>query len=133
MKKLFKLFILAIVFVLLVGTMKVNSAKIIIVKDENPDRVTVLSLLDDNYYIEVNDENNIGYLYSEISGYIELIGTVRVEIFDEINGYSYTLCKSDYSAIGLLIISIDKDSSIITEVYGEISNVFQVGNIVAFE
>lgn len=133
MKKLFKFLVIVFMFVILLGTIEVNAAKITIVKDENPDRVTVLSLLDDNYYIEVNDENNIGYLYSEIRGYTELLGTVRVDIFDEFNDYSYTLCESNHCSIGSLIISIEDNNLIIYEAYGDISNVFPVGTIVTFE
>lgn len=127
MKKLFKFLVIVFMFVILLGTIEVNAAKITIVKDENPDRVNVLLDGENDYYIEIDENGNVGYLYNLVRGNSELVGTCDIVIYDITDHTYYTLCSSSYNSIGSLVITNNQDSLIISEATGDISNVFYVG------
>lgn len=129
-KRILKIFVLVLVFTLFIGTIKVNAARVTIVKDENPDRVDVLSLSNNEFYVAIDDETQIGYLTNCVRGNEEIIGTCEILIVDLNNSTNYLLCNADENNVGTVVITITDNEQIVTNVNGEISNVFYLGSSV---
>ncbi|MDD3383703.1 MAG: hypothetical protein PHX46_02695 [Bacilli bacterium] len=92
---------------LFMATVEVQAAKIKIVRDENPDCVTVLSLFDEEYSIDVDEENEIGYVVYTSNGEDEILGTCTVIVINSQNPNGYVLCNSEVgSSRGTLTITI---------------------------
>lgn len=126
-KRILKIFVLVLVFTLFIGTIKVNAARVTIVKDENPDRVDVLSLSNNEFYVSIDDETKIGYLINCVRGNEEIIGTCEIYVIDHVNDLNYTLCYDNENSVGSIIINIDEYGSYISNTTGDISNIFYSG------
>ena len=129
-KRIFKIFVLVLVFTLFIGTIKVNAARVTIVKDENPDRVDVLSLINNEFYVSIDDETKIGYLTNCVRGNEEIIGTCEILVVDLNSSTDYLLCCADENNMGTVVITITENEQIVTNVTGEISSVFYLGSSV---
>lgn len=129
-KRILKIFVLVFVFALFIGTIKVNAARVTIVKDENPDRVDVLSLSNNEFYVSIEDETKIGYLTNCVRGNEEIIGTCEILVVDLNESTNYLLCSADENNVGTVVITITENEQIVTNVTGEISNVFYLGSTV---
>ncbi len=129
-KRILKIFLLVLVFTLYIGTIKVNAARVTIVKDENPDRVDVLSLSNNEFYVSIDDETKIGYLTNCVRGNEEIIGTCEILVVDLNESTNYLLCSADENNVGTVVITIIENQQTITNVTGEISNIFYIGSSV---
>ena len=67
MKKLFKAFLILIVVALCGSIVIVEAKGITIIRDDNPDGVSVLSIDNENYYIEIDEETNVGYVMQKLN------------------------------------------------------------------
>ena len=83
LKKLLRILVFVVVAVLAVGYVSLNvAAGIIIVRDQNPDGVTVLTDEDEIYQIEVDENTGIGYVICGADNERLTLGTVEVTIID---------------------------------------------------
>lgn len=134
MKKRKNIFIACVMmitlFTFLFSSAEVSAAKIIIITNPNPGGVHVLSLNEINYSIEVDEETEIGYVVYSINGMDEILGTCNVMITDITNNNTYNLCVSDDNELGSIVITVDRNSQIITETSGEVSDIFSFGSLV---
>lgn len=133
MKKLFKFLVIVFMFVILLGTIEVNAAKITIVKDENPDRVNVLSLNDDNYFIVIDEQNNLCYVLLKLDiDNDEIVGTCKIIMVDELGMISEFGCIEN--SLGEITITlIDSNEGYISQLTGEMSNYFDVNNYIIID
>ena len=128
-KKLLRFLVFVVVAVLAVGYVSLNvAAGIIIVRDQNPDGVTVLTDEDEIYQIEVDENTGIGYVICVADNERLTLGTVEVTIIDG-DKEPELLCSSGQNSMGTLVITIDDDSVVTTSV-GTISTIFGVGCVV---
>ncbi len=132
-KKIFKILVIVLFLTLFLGTTEVNAARVTIVKDENPERVDVLSLSNDEFYVNIDDDTEIGYLIHCFRDVEELIGTCEIFVVDLNESTSYLLCAADENSLGTIVISIDDNEQIITSVNGELSNIFYIGTNVVID
>lgn len=128
MKKLFKFLVIVFMFVILLGTIEVNAAKITIVKDDNPDRVSVLSILDKEIYLEINNENNSCYIYENSI----CLGQCDLIIID-MNGH-LTNFTSEQNSLGYVIIRLyDETEGNIIDLSDSMENYLNIDQSVILE
>jgi len=119
------------------ATVEVQAAKITIVRDNNPERVTVLSLNDVEYSIEVDEETEIGYVVYTVNGVDEIIGTCEVIVIDAQNPSGYILCGDEVSSsCGSLTITITNEltgEGYISSISGDLGYVFVLNDIIILQ
>lgn len=129
-KKLLRFLVFVAVAVLVVGYVSLNvAAGIIIVRDQNPDGVTVLTDEDEIYQIEVDENTGIGYVICVADNERLTLGTVEVTIIDG-DKEPELLCSAGTNSMGSLVITISNNTSVVTSSTGTINTIFAVGCIV---
>lgn len=126
-------FIFAIMCLLTFTTISVNAAKVHISKDPNVGGVQILSLSDEEYYINIDDESGYGYVVSAINNDEEILGSCSVVIVNSDNSEGYTLCFEDTSLLsyGTLVIVITdyvENEGIVYSVSGQLENIFSAND-----
>lgn len=130
MKKTIKLFVVLFLFMLCCVNITVGAASVIIVKNEggNEEGSNTLALFNDEFYIEVDEDTNIGYLIQKSRETEIVIGTCKVEIINNITNESSILCYSDcQNDLGFIVISCYNDDGTIISSYGDVSIIFEIG------
>lgn len=123
------IFVFAVLFVVftMLGTVAVNAAKVILVKNDNPDYVTVLSLDNEVYTIEIDEETEIGYVVNTNDNSIIELGTCKVIVVDYDNRDVYVLCyDTEENSLGEMVITISDGVSIVTSLNGEIESIIDL-------
>ena len=93
--------------------------------DDNDGNKTPYGLVKD-YLINVDEDNNIGYLERSINGNSVVLGTCEVIIIDVSNHEGYILCNDDNNSLGtitILINSNNEEKGTIVNLNGEISSI----------
>lgn len=130
MKKTIKLFVVLFLFMLCCVNITVGAASVKIVKNEggNEEGSNTLALFNDEFYIEVDEDTNIGYLIQKSRETEIVIGTCKVEIINNITNESSILCYSDcQNDLGFIIISCYNEDGTIISSYGDVSIIFEIG------
>ena len=123
MKKLFKAFLILIV-VALCGSIVVEEVKwIIIIRDDNPDGVSLLLIDNENYYIEIDEETNVGYVMQKLDNETIALGTCEVSVIVG-DKNPEGLCVSTENSMGSLVIVTNNSVSTISLSEGDISSIF---------
>ena len=133
MKKTIKLFVVLFLFMLCCVNITVGAASVKIVKNEggNEEGSNTLALFNDEFYIEVDEDTNIGYLIHKNRGNDIVIGTCKVELINSITSDNSIICYSNsMNNLGSLIIVFDNESGVVVEAVGDIENIFCVGTYV---
>lgn len=126
------IFVFAVLFVVftMLGTVAVNAAKVVLVKNDNPDYVTVLSLDNEVYTIEIDEETGIGYVVNTNDNSIIELGTCKVTVVDYDNRDVYVLCyDTEENSIGEMVITISDGISTVTSLNGEIESIIELNTI----
>ena len=135
-KFIFMFAVLFVVFTML-GTVAVNAANKIVFEDnDNPDYVTVLSLDNEMYTIEIDEETGIGYVIVSINGDEETLGTWTVVAIDSNNPNGNILCYDQNDSLGTMTIIITNENigeGYISVLTGELSNLFNVNQMLTIE
>ena len=82
-----------------------------------------------DYSINVDEDNNIGYLERSINGNSVVLGTCEVIIIDVLNPEGYILCNDNNNSLGTITILIncnDETKGTIVNVIGEISTIISI-------
>ena len=133
MKKTIKLFVVLFLVMLCCVNITVGAASVKIVKNEggNEEGSNTLALFNDEFYIEVDEDTNIGYLIHKNRGNDIVIGTCKVELINSITSDNSIICYSNsMNNLGSLIIVFDNESGVVVEAVGDIENIFCVGTYV---
>ncbi len=125
MKKLFKAFLILIVVALCGSIVFVEAKGITIIRDDNPDGVSVLSIDNENYYIEIDEETNVGYVMQKLNNETIVLGTCEVSVIVG-DKDPEVLCVSAENSMGSLVIVTDIDVSTISLSEGDISSIFTI-------
>lgn len=123
------IFVFAVLFVVftMLGTVAVNAAKVVLVKNDNPDYVTVLSLDNEVYTIEIDEETGIGYVVKANDNSIIELGTCKVTVVDYDNRDVYVLCYDiEENSLGEMVITISNGIGTVTSISGEITNIIEL-------
>ena len=134
MKKTIKLFVVLFLFMLCCVNITVGAASVKIVKNEggNEEGSNTLALFNDEFYIEVDEDTNIGYLIQKSRETENIIGTCKVEIINNITNESSIICYSDcQNDLGIIVVSYYNDDWTIISSYGDISIIFGTGTKVS--
>lgn len=134
MKKIFKVIFITMIFVLLCGIIKID-AKTIKIHDHSggPEGggggVNTLTLFDSEYYIEIDDTTNIGYIVYVENGNEIILGTCEVILVDN-NSHEQFICYSADNNLGTIIIEDINSNSLGTVIYvnGIVNQYVVVGN-----
>lgn len=86
---------------------------ITIIKDENPDGVSVLSIDNENYYIEIDEETNVGYVMQKLDNETIVLGTCEVSVIVG-DKDPEVLCVSAENSMWSLVIVTDNSVSTIS-------------------
>ncbi len=140
MKQIKKIFFGFVALMMLLVTaysaVSVNAAKVNIIRDDNRSGVVVISLYDTDYYIDINEDTNIGYVIVSINGEEETLGTCTITVIDEENQSRHVLCSEGEDSLGcmtLVITNEETNEGYISIVTGEMSNLFNVNQIITIE
>jgi len=125
MKKIFKAFLIIIIVALFGIKAVIEANGIIIIRDENPDGSTVLSIDNECYYIEIDEETNVGYVIQKLDNETIVIGTCEVSVIDG-DKDPEVLCVSAENSMGSLVIVTDNSVSTISLSEGDISIIFTI-------
>jgi len=136
-KKIFKVFCLVLFFFVFVNSINLNAIIIDINQEgggseEDGDKSPYGLCLD--YFINMDEETNIGYLERCINGNNVVLGTCEVIIIDVLNPEGYILCNDDNNSLGSIIILIDsndEEKGTIVNVNGEINTIVSVNEEVS--
>lgn len=124
------IFVFAVLFVVftMIGTVAVNAAEKIVFKDNsNPDFESVLSLKNDEYTIEINEETKVGYVVKANDNSIIELGTCKVTVVDYDNRDVYVLCYDiEENSLGEMVITISDGVSTVTSLNGEIESIIEL-------
>lgn len=135
MKKKLSVFVVVLVLCFMTfGYMRVNASSKIVLNSGDEETGVRLCSLDDieyQYYIEIGDETNVGYVVNCVRNIEKVLGTCKIYVIDEVNSTNYLLCNSDDNNMGTVVITITENEQIVTNVTGEISNVFHLGSSVS--
>lgn len=131
-------FLLVVMCLVTFTSVSVNAARVNISKDPNLGGVQVLSLLDKECYINIDDETGYGYVVSVINNDEEVLGTCSVVVVNRDNPEGYTLCSEDTSltSYGTMVIVITNEvenEGIIYSISGQLENLFNANDKVAIE
>lgn len=138
-KKTFVGVILLVVMCLMTFTaVSVNAARVHIIKDNNPSGVVILSLDNESYSIEVDEETGYGYVVYEIDGEEEILGTCSVVVLDTINKTEYVLCYEEegLTSYGEMIVVITNEvasEGVIYSIEGKLEELFDTNDTVIIE
>lgn len=130
MKKTIKLLLVLFLFMLCCVNITVGAASVKIVKNEggNEEGSNTLALFNDEFYIEVDEDTNIGYLIQKSRETENIIGTCKVEIINNITNESSIICYSDcQNDLGFIIIICNSDSGVVIDSFGDIEFIFSQG------
>lgn len=118
-KRKFKILgIVVFVFLMmfLINTATVNAAKVAFVGDEddNDTHVVLYSNNDRDYYIEVDEETDYGYVIMTTSRGETILGTCKVIVYTDEKPNGYELCSIDnqYDDLGVLKITITDENTL---------------------
>lgn len=125
MKKLFKTFLILIVVALCGSIVIVEAKGITIIRDDNPDGVSVLSIDNENYYIEIDEETNVGYVMQKLDNETIVLGTCKVSVIVG-DKDPEVLCVSTENSMGSLVIVTNSSVSTISLSEGDISSIFTI-------
>lgn len=131
-------FLLVVMCLVTFTSVSVNAARVNISKDPNLGGVQVLSLLDKEYYINIDEETGYGYVVSVINNDEEVLGTCSVVVVNRDNPEGYTLCSEDttITSFGTMVIVITNEvenEGIIYSISGQLENLFDANDKVAIE
>lgn len=131
-------FLLVVMCLVTFTSVSVNAARVNISKDPNLGGVQVLSLLDKECYINIDEETGYGYVVSVINNDEEVLGTCSVVVVNRDNPEGYTLCSEDttITSFGTMVIVITNEvenEGIIYSISGQLENLFDVNDKVAIE
>ena len=136
-KRLFFIIFMFVAIFLFMTTIEVQAAKITIVRDNNPEGVTVLSLFNEKYSIEIDDETEIGYVVYTVDGVDEIIGSCEVIVIDSQNPSGYVLCSDEIDrSCGSLTITITNEltgEGFVSSVSGDLGYVFCLNSNIKLE
>ena len=136
MKNFSKTILGIFIFILILGMGNVNAKKIVIEEDENPDGIVIMSLGDVSYYIDVDEENQLGYVVRSMNGNDVVLGTCTVVVIDAQNPNGYVLCLENEDSLGTLTIEITNEltrEGHIETLTGELANLFEINVEVVVE
>ncbi len=94
------------------------------------------SLEDESYYVEINEETNVGYVVCSFNGEKEIVGTCTVIIINEENSNGYEVCTGQNDTLGIITIVITDEitsTGYVSDVTDELVGVFTVNEQVSFE
>ena len=131
-------FLLVVMCLVTFTSVSVNAARVNISKDPNLGGVQVLSLLDKECYINIDEETGYGYVVSVINNDEEVLGTCSVVVVNRDNPEGYTLCSEDttITSFGTMVIVITNEvenEGIIYYISGQLENLFDANDKVAIE
>lgn len=130
MKKLFKLFVFALVLFVTTSTLVVNAKPIIERDDDNPDGVTPLALVSGEYSMEIEEESGVGYVYYTANGETEVLGTCTIVLVDG-NNEAITIGNVAAGTVSYGSITIqlaENNKGYVQAVDGELANIFSVND-----
>lgn len=131
-------FLLVVMCLVTFTSVSVNAARVNISKDPNLGGVQVLSLLDKECYINIDEETGYGYVVSVINNDEEVLGSCSVVVVNRDNPEGYTLCSEDttMTSFGTMVIVITNEvenEGIIYSISGQLENLFDANDRVAIE
>lgn len=134
MKKIAKFLLLLMIMFFTISTIKVSAAKITIERDENPSGVAVASIYNDEYYIIIDENDNVGYLYYNSFNGEEILGTCTIILIDENNDEIIIANSIEKNAMGEIKIRIDyySNSGVVIESKGKVNEYFYNNSNVNF-
>lgn len=94
------------------------------------------SLEDESYYVEINEETNVGYVVCSFNDEKEIVGTCTVIIINEENPNGYEVCTGQNDTLGIITIVITDEitsTGYVSDVTDELVGVFTVNEQVSFE
>lgn len=131
LKKLFCIFLaFAVICITIVNSLSVNAAKTI-EKDNNPLGVVLYTLNSSEYYLEINEDENRGYLIELNNGQEEIVGTcsVIIQSEEEHSIPSEYIDFNNTSSLGSIVIILtdsETGKGYVQNVNGELANLFVV-------
>ncbi len=129
MKKIVKLMFMTLVFMFLtINTIKVNGAKITIERDENPSGVAVASIYNDEYYVIVDDETLIGYVYHNSLYGEDFLGTCTVILVAEDCSekiIAYSKIENSLGELKIGVNDLNDLNGIIIDINGDVAIYFE--------
>lgn len=139
MKKFKRIFfgvaLLVVLCIFTIGTISVNAARMIR-EDDNDLGVVLYSLNDKEYYVELDEENNCGYVIEVKNGEENIIGTCSITVIfsDETNEViEYTDVNTDtYGSIVIVITNNVSGEGYIQNVDGTLENLFEENEQIIF-
>lgn len=139
MKKFKRIFfgvvLLVVLCIFAIGTISVNAARMIR-EDDNDLGVVLYSLNDKEYYVEIDEENNCGYVIEVKNGEENVIGTCSITVIfsDETNEViEYTDVNTDtYGSIVIVITNNVSGEGYIQNVDGILENIFEEDEKIIF-
>lgn len=139
MKKFKRIFfgvaLLVVLCIFTIGTISVNAARMIR-EDDNDLGVVLYSLNDKEYYVELDEENNCGYVIEVKNGEENVIGTCSITVIfsDETNEViEYTDVNNDtYGSIVIVITDNVSGEGYIQNVDGTLENIFEENEKIIF-
>lgn len=139
MKKFKRIFfgvaLLVVLCIFTIGTISVNAARMIR-EDDNDLGVVLYSLNDKEYYVEIEEENNCGYVIEVKNGEENVIGTCSITVIfsDETNEViEYTDVNTDtYGSIVIVITNNVSGEGYIQNVDGTLENIFEENEKIIF-
>lgn len=139
MKKFKRIFfgvvLLVVLCIFTIGTISVNAARMIR-EDDNDLGVVLYSLNDKEYYVELDEENNCGYVIEVKNGEENVIGTCSITVIfsDETNEViEYTDVNTDtYGSIVIVITNNVSGEGYIRNVDGILENIFEEDEKIIF-
>ncbi|MBQ8292646.1 MAG: hypothetical protein IJX78_02415 [Bacilli bacterium] len=139
MKKFKRIFfgvaLLVVLCIFTIGTISVNAARMIR-EDDNDLGVVLYSLNDKEYYVELDEENNCGYVIEVKNGEENVIGTCSITVIfsDETNEViEYTDVNTDtHGSIVIVITDNVSGEGYIQNVDGILENIFEEDEKIIF-
>lgn len=122
-KEIFKAFLILIVVALCCSIVFVEAKGITIIRDDNPDGVSVLSIDNENYYIEIDEKTKVGYVMQKLNNETIVLGTCEVSVIVG-DKDPEVLCVSAENTMGSLVIVTNNNILTISLNEGYISGIF---------
>lgn len=101
----------------------VEAKGITIIRDDNPDGVSVLSIDNENYYIEIDEKTKVGYVMQKLNNETIVLGTCEVSVIVG-DKDPEVLCVSAENTMGSLVIVTNNNILTISLNEGYISGIF---------
>ena len=132
-KTLLRVILLVFICCITFSTISAKAARVVVIEDPNPDGVSVLSSMNLNYEIYIDEDTGYGYVISIEDGQEEILGTCSIIVISRDNLTSYVLCIDDSSEIsyGSMIIEFINEMETTGRVIsttGELENIFDKNN-----